>query len=176
MDHRGQVFDKTFPGFSQLNVHSWTHSSEKPFDFTICQKSFASSSSQMSQQLIHTEEQLFPCTVCDKSFSHSNGLKKTPKNTYWPDFFCLLQVYKALHQVRKLEDSHENPHREETLSLPAVCPNILLLWVSEETPNNTYWPDFLLLLQMYKVLLLVRQLEESHDSSHRRETLSMHPV
>ena len=88
----------------------------------------------------------------------------------------MLQVYKILHPVKKLEEAHENSYRGETLSLPPVWPGFHRVWGSEKTPEDPQWRDVLLLLQVYKVLLPVRQLKDSHENPHQRETLSLSPV
>ena len=46
--------------------------------------------------------------------------EESQDDTQWRDSLLLLRVHKVLLPVNHIEDSHENPHRGETLFLPPV--------------------------------------------------------
>ncbi|CAN0420952.1 unnamed protein product, partial [Lampetra fluviatilis] len=52
-----------------LTQHQITHTGEKPFKCTVCDKAYAQSSTLQIHQRTHTEEKPFKCSLCVKVFS-----------------------------------------------------------------------------------------------------------
>ncbi|XP_042306307.1 zinc finger protein 271-like isoform X2 [Sceloporus undulatus] len=66
----GKIFDVS----SDLIVHVWTHK-EKPFECSLCGKTFKNSLQCIAHQKVHTKEKQHKCSHCGKSFSQRRGLK-----------------------------------------------------------------------------------------------------
>jgi KRAB domain-containing zinc finger protein len=52
------------------------HAGKKPFNCTLCDKSFAQSHHLEWHMRVHTGENPYNCTLCDKSFAQRNHLKQ----------------------------------------------------------------------------------------------------
>jgi len=65
----GRCFDNS----SNLAVHRRSHSGEKPFECSVCNKRFTSNH-LVSHSRIHTGEKPYKCHVCDKAFNWSGNL------------------------------------------------------------------------------------------------------
>ena len=48
--------------------HVEFHTGEKPFQYSICDKSFLESGTLKRHMQIHTGEKQFKCSICSKSF------------------------------------------------------------------------------------------------------------
>ncbi|XP_062915834.1 zinc finger protein 239-like [Mobula hypostoma] len=56
---------------SQLEIHQWVHTKEKPFIYSV----WGNSSHLLTHQQIHIEVMLYACTECGKGFPKSSKLK-----------------------------------------------------------------------------------------------------
>ena len=65
----------TFHALSNLKEHITTHTREKQFSCSLCQKAFPLRHALKRHQLVHAGEKAFICSQCTKTFSCYEALK-----------------------------------------------------------------------------------------------------
>ena len=106
--------DKVFSQLGHLMRHKLTHTGEKEFAFTQCDKTFSESGTLKRHKLSPTGDKEFICTQCDKVFSQScHTSSPTPEKNK----FVLTICDKALYISRDL-NKHKLIHAGKK---PFVC-------------------------------------------------------
>ena len=76
----------------KLKIHERTHTGEKPFDCSKCDKAFSVNSSLKTHERTHNGEKPFACSKCDKAFVTSSKLKIHDLTHTGEEVICLLQM------------------------------------------------------------------------------------
>ncbi|XP_054461546.1 zinc finger protein 260-like isoform X2 [Anoplopoma fimbria] len=106
---------KSFHLKKGLNIHMKCHRGEKALNCSICEKSFTQSGSLQTHMRIHTGEKPFSCSVCEKSFTQSGSLQTHMRGHTGEKPFSCSECGKRFYKEWKFTDTHENPHRRETI-------------------------------------------------------------
>nr|XP_033788232.1 gastrula zinc finger protein XlCGF57.1-like isoform X2 [Geotrypetes seraphini] len=109
--------NKSFPSFSELQMHKRNHKNEKPSTFTQCNKSFTQLSTLKIHQQAHTTVKPFTCTECDKSFTWPSHLKIHQRSHTGDKPFTCTECAKSFTRVADLK-RHQKIH---TGDKPFAC-------------------------------------------------------
>ncbi|XP_032361825.1 gastrula zinc finger protein XlCGF17.1 isoform X4 [Etheostoma spectabile] len=114
------VCNKAFTVNGSLQKHMKIHKGEKSFSCSICKKAFIESGYLNRHMRIHTGEKAFSCSVCKKAFTVSGSLQKHMRiHTGEKPFSCT--VCKKAFTVSGSLKTHMRTHTGEKPFSCSVC-------------------------------------------------------
>nr|XP_061828821.1 oocyte zinc finger protein XlCOF7.1-like [Nerophis lumbriciformis] len=111
------------------NIHKRTHTVEKPFICSFCDKRFSQQSTMLNHMRTHTVEKAFICSFCDKRFSQkSTMLNHIRTHTGEKPFSCFVCDKRFSQNSTML--NHMRTHTGEKPFVCSLC--------GESFPQKTY--------------------------------------
>ena len=94
-----------------LKIHLRSHSGEKPFHCSKCEKSFGAKGYLNSHvKMVHSEHRPYPCSLCEKSFKTKSDMKKHVfLHTGEKPYLCIvcLGSFAAKHNLLEHKQTHK---------------------------------------------------------------------
>ncbi|XP_051246772.1 oocyte zinc finger protein XlCOF8.4-like isoform X2 [Dicentrarchus labrax] len=106
------VCDKSFARKGNLQLHMGTHKGDKPFSCSVCSKRFNRKSHLQIHMQTHTGEKPFSCSVCHKSFGQKTNLQKHMRSHTGEKPFSCSVCDKSFGQKSTLQ-RHMRTHTRE---------------------------------------------------------------
>nr|XP_033788325.1 zinc finger protein 383-like [Geotrypetes seraphini] len=109
--------NKSFTRLSELKIHQRIHMGAKPYTCTECNKMFILLSNLKIHQMIHMRDKPYTCTECNKSFSRLSNLKVHERIHMRNKPYTCTECNKNFSRLSNLKD-HQRIH---TGDKPYAC-------------------------------------------------------
>lgn len=108
-----------------IKRHEKTHTGEKPFSCTYCDKKFIEDSYRLKHERIHIGDKPFSCTHCEKKF-FTNSAKKDHEKIHSTDrpYVNCPECNKKLISVSYLEKHRKTHSNGKRKAKPCFCTNL----------------------------------------------------